>query len=83
MNAYEMTAKCAPCLAALCGHKGCPDSAMDAVTAVAGTPSCGDCAGALMELVLHPPAPLVVTVPPPGPPSVPPASHRRNVTGAG
>ena len=55
MNAYEMTAKCAPCLAALCRHQECktpPDSALDAVTAVAGTPSCGDCAAALMELVL-------------------------------
>lgn len=67
MNVLEMIAKCAPCLAGLCRHQECttpPASALDAVTAVAGTPSCGDCAGALMELVLHPPAPLVVTVPP-------------------
>lgn len=66
MNALETAAKCAPCLAGLCRHQNCatPGWAMDAVTAVAGTSSCGDCAAALMELVLHPPAPLVVTVPP-------------------
>ncbi len=39
----EMVAKCAPCLGGLCRHQECttpPDSAMDAVTAVAGTPCC-------------------------------------------
>jgi len=67
VNAFEMIAKCAPCLAGLCSHPQCtalPVSAMDAVTDVAGTSSCGDCAGALLELVLHPPAPLVITAPP-------------------
>ena len=60
----EMIAKCAPCLAGLCRHQECatPGYGMNAVTAVAGTSSCGECAGALLELVLHPPAPLVVTV---------------------
>jgi hypothetical protein len=69
VNAFEMIAKCAPCLAGLCSHPQCatpPVSAMDAVTDVAGTSCCGDCAAALLELVLHPPAPLVMTVPPAG-----------------
>ena len=63
----SMIAKCAPCLAGLCRHQGCgAASQIWAVTAVAGTPSCGDCAAALLELVLHPPAQLVVTVTPAG-----------------
>ena len=71
LNAFEMIAKCAPCLAGLCSHRECTTSnyVFDAVTDVAGTSSCGDCAAALLELVLHPPAPLVMTVPgviPPG-----------------
>jgi len=61
-----MRGKCSPCLAGLCRHRECKvsDSVMKAVTAVAGTSCCGECAGALLELVLHPPAPLVMTVPP-------------------
>ena len=66
-----MRGKCAPCHAGLCRHRECKVSGcvMKAVTAVAGTLSCGDCAEALLELVLHPPAPLVVTVPPEIPPA--------------
>ena len=66
-----MRAKCAPCHAGLCRHRDCKVSGivMKAVTAVAGTSCCGDCAEALLELVFHPPAPLVMTVPPEMPPA--------------
>lgn len=49
-------AKCARCVAGLCGHERCrPGGRYEiAVTAVAGTPCCGECAGPLLEMVLHP-----------------------------
>jgi hypothetical protein len=58
--------KCARCLAGLCGHSVCttpPVSALDAITGVAGTSCCGDCAPVLLELVLHPPTTVVVNPP--------------------
>ena len=40
----------------MCGHATCdtPAHARHAVTDVAGTSACGDCAGPLLDLVLHP-----------------------------
>lgn len=65
MNAMEMIAKCARCLAGLCAHQGCttPGFGMDAETQVAGTSCCGDCAPVLLEMVLHPPTTVVVNPP--------------------
>jgi hypothetical protein len=46
--------KCARCLAGLCDHQGCgPAGKVGAVTDVAGTSCCAECAPVLLELVLH------------------------------
>ena len=57
--------KCARCLAALCDHQGCktPGFGIDALSLVAGTSCCGDCAPVLLELVLHPATTVVVNPP--------------------
>jgi hypothetical protein len=67
MDAMIVHAKCARCLAGLCGHPDCDPPARgparDAITDVAGTSCCGDCAPVLLELVLHPLTTVVVNPP--------------------
>lgn len=53
--------RCARCVAGQCGHVMCKPggSYQMRVTDVAGTSCCQDCAGVLLELVLHPSAALL------------------------